>query len=578
MNFSNAQIAKMLYDVAASYALKKGNLFQNRAYENAASTIEGFTSEVQDLWEQGNLDQVPGIGESLKEHLEELFKTGKVKHWEQMKEGIPEGVFDFLEIPGVGPKTAQELSKLGAKDTTDLKEKFVSGDLVKKGFSEKLAGKILENMEGMGKTKTGRMLLPYAYAQAEKILDYLRKCPYIKEANVLGSLRRMAATIGDLDFSISSNEPKKVIEHIISMPGARVEEAGDTKASLILPSGLHLDFLIAQPDTYGALLQHFTGSKAHNIHLKTIAEKKGLSLSEYGVKSLKKGEIKPMETEEEFYSLLKMEVPPPEIREDTGEIEAALEHKLPQLIKPSDIMGDLHLHSSFDIEPSHDLGVNSIEEIIGKAKELGYSYIGLSEHQPSVSKHTEEQITGLIRKKKRLIEQFNYSDKTFRVLNLLELDIIPDGSISVSDEALKLLDFVLAGVHSVHKMPKDKMTARIMKALKNPYVKVLTHPTGRLLNERDSYDADWEEIFKYAAKNHVAMEINSYPNRLDLSDLLIRMAKSFGVKFVVDTDAHEISQMDFMRFGVAMAKRGWAEKGDIVNSWELQKMLQWFKI
>ena len=279
-----------------------------------------------------------------------------------------------------------------------------------------------------------------------------------------------------------------------------------------------------------------------------------------------------------MYEMLGMETPVPEIRENTGEIEAALEHKLPKLIELKDIKGDLHIHSSFPIEPSHDLGLDSPEDMIAEAKKMGYSYLGLSEHQPSVANHTPEQMVELIKRKAKLVEHINSSDRNTRVINLLEIDIMPDGSISVPDEALKLLDFAIAGVHSVHRMDKDKMTVRILKALANPYVKVLTHPTGRLLNERESFEADWPRIFEFAAKNNKALEINSFPNRLDLSDSLVREAKRYGVKFVINTDSHEASQMENMRFGVAVARRGWATKEDSVNAWDFKKFAKWFGI
>lgn len=578
MEFNNAGVAKMLRQVAAAYTLKKAIIFQIRAYENAADAIEHSTSEVKDLWDDNQLDQLPGLGSSLREHLDELFQTGKVKHWEEIKKGIPVGIFEFLDIPGVGPKTALELSNLGIKDIGDLKHKLKTGELVKKGFSEKIAQKLVLSLEGMSVVHTGRMLLPYAFAQAERVLEYLKQSPLIVRVDALGSLRRMVATVGDLDFAIASDNPKEVVEHIVSMPGiAEVVDKGDTKVTVRIGSGVQLDFLITDPEGYGALLQHFTGSKQHNIHLRTLAQTKGLSLSEKGVKRIKNGETVKCKTEEELYGLLGMETPAPEIREDTGEIEACLAHKLSQLVELADIQGDLHIHSSFPIEPSHDLGVNSPDELVKEAKKLGYSYLGFSEHQPSVANHTPAQMVELMRKKLKLVEQINYSGD-IRVLNLLEVDIMPDGSLSVPDEVLDLLDFALAGIHSVHQMDKKKMTERILKALQHPKVKVLTHPTGRILNERESFEADWPRIFKFAAKNKKAMEINASPNRLDLTDTLVREAKKFGVKFVICTDSHQVDQMGNMRFGVAVARRGWVTKEDVINTWDWKKFTKWFNI
>lgn len=584
-NFTNSQLTKLLREVAAAYTLKKaGNIFQIRAYETAADVIEHSTSEIKDLWEEGHLAEVPTLGERIQGYLDELFKTGKVKHFEVVKKGIPEIVFELLDIPGVGPKTAQEVAKLGVKNIDNLKEQIKSGKLIKKGFSAKIAEKIMAGLE-QSNNKTGRMLLPYAFAQAEKILDYLKKSEDVIKADPLGSLRRMVATIGDLDFSASSKNPKKVVGHFVKMPGVKeVLDQGNNKASVILGSGIRIDLLVGEPDTYGALLQHFTGSKQHNIHLRTFAEKVELSISEYGVKKLKSDKVIPCKTEEELYSLLKMQTPAPEIREDTGEIEAALRsaqgksNGLPVLVKLDDIKGDFHLHSNFPIEkPSHGPGVDKIEDIVKQAAQLGYEIVGISDHSPSPTL-SKEQISKTIEKRTKFIQELKQKTKSVRVLNGLEIDILPDGTLSVPNEVLKTLDYCIAGIHSVHKGTKEQITKRLIKALENPNVNIISHPTNRLLNERGSSEADWEEVFKICAKNKKVLEINSYPNRLDLRDDLVRLAKQYGVKFIINTDAHAVAQMDTMRFGVAVARRGWATKEDVVNSWSFEKLTEWFKI
>ncbi|MDD5147159.1 MAG: DNA polymerase/3'-5' exonuclease PolX [Candidatus Daviesbacteria bacterium] len=579
MEISNQQLAKIFRNVAAAYTLKKiGNIFQIRAYENAADAIEHSTAEVQDLWQEGKLSEIPTLGEKLQDYLDELFTKGKVKHFEQVEKGIPAVVFDLLDIGGVGPKNAAKLAELGVKDLEDLKKKIKSGELVSKGFSAKIAQNIMLGLLDLDQ-KDHRMLLPYAFAQADKILNYLKKSPDILEVHPLGSLRRMVATVGDLDFSVSSEKEKEVVEYFCKMPGvSRVVDKGENKATIVLTSGIQVDLLVGKPESYGALLQHFTGSKAHNIKLRTLAQQKGFSLSEYGVKNVTSNKLQETRTEEEFYKLLGMQTPPPEIREDTDEIEAATAHKLPELVDFEDIKGDLHIHSNLISQPSHDVGANSVEEIVSKAKDLGYSYIGITDHQPSQTGHTISQTIRLVEKKKKIIEEINSSQKSVRVLNLLEVDILPDGSLSLSEQALKLLDFAIASVHSSFNMPEEKMTQRILKALESPYVKALGHPTGRLIGKRDSYEADWRKIFEFAAKNKKALEINAHPNRLDLRDDLVRTALSFDVKFVINTDAHEVSQMDNMRFGVAGARRGWATKKDVVNTWDWTDLAKWFRI
>ena len=577
MEMSNQQIAKLMRDVAAAYTIKgTGNIFQIRAYENAADSIEHSTTEVKDLWEEGKLDQIPGLGISIQGYLNELFKRGKVSHFEALKKGIPNVVFDLLDVPGVGPKTAEKIAKSGVKSLEELKKRLKSGELIKKGVSAKLGQNILLGLQNLSQ-RTGRVLLPYAAFQADKILAYLKKSPDVEDAHPLGSLRRMVPTVGDLDFSASSSHPDKVLEYFVKMPGvSRVVDKGENKATVVLQSGLQVDLLAGRKGSYGALLQHFTGSKSHNIHLRTLAEKKNLSLSEYT----------PAKTEEEFYKLLGMQVPQPEIREDTGEIEAALQHKLPDLIEPSDIKGDLHTHSNYPIKsPSHAPGVDSIEDIIKKAEDKGYEFIGVSDHPPGFSTTSIEEKIAWVQKRTKVIQNAkkrmskNPSGiKSIRVLNGLEIDIQGDGKLSVPDEALATLDYCIAGIHAGHRGTKDIITKRILAALENPHVDIISHPTNRLLNERESSEADWEEIFKVALKHNKLLEINGYPNRLDLRDDLVRQALKFGVKFIINTDAHEVTQMENMRFGVSVARRGWVTKNDVVNAWDWTKFAKWFKM
>ncbi len=579
MYFSNQNVAKLLKDVAAAYIIKKsGNTFEIRAYENAADSIEHSTSEAKDLWEEGKLGDIPGLGQKLQGYLSELFKTGQVKHFESLKKGIDQVVFDMLDIPGVGPKTALEISKVGVKSLDDLKNQIKSGKLVKKGFSAKIAEKIIQGMEEV-QGRGDRMLLPYATAQAIKILEYLKKSPNVKEVHPLGSLRRQVATVGDLDFSVSSKNAPRVVDFFCQMPGiSRVIDKGGSKAMVVLSSGLQVDILVGHPDAYGALLQHFTGSKAHNIHLRQMAQDKGYSLSEYGLKR-RRGKIIHTKTEEELYKILGMQTPPAEIREDTGEIEAAQEHKLPHLVELKDLKGDLHLHSNYPIKnPSHGPGADSIEDMVKKAKALGYEYVGISDHPPGFTSVSTEEVIKWVQKRTKFIQNLKKSTKSIRVLNGLEIDILGDGTLSVPDEALATLDYCIAGIHSGHRGTKEQITKRLMAALKNSHVDIISHPTNRLLNERDSSEADWDTIFKFCAKNHKLLEINGYPNRLDLRDDLVREALKYGVKFIINTDAHELSQMDNMPYGVSVARRGWATAKDVLNSWDFTKFAKWFNI
>ncbi|MBI2597005.1 PHP domain-containing protein [Candidatus Daviesbacteria bacterium] len=586
MEISNSRIAKILRDVAASYIIKNiGNIFQVRAYENAADSVEHSTTEVQDLWEEGRLEEIPALGEKIRSYLDELFKTGKVSHFAEIKKDIPEVVFELLDIPGIGPKLAQKIADLGIKSIEDLEIQIKTGSLVQKGFSAKLAQNIMEGLREV-KNRGKRMLLPYAFVQAEKVVAYLKQSQDVIDVHPLGSLRRMVATVGDLDFSVSSNNNEKVVDYFCKMPGvSRVLDKGSYKATVALKSGIQLDLLVGEPNSYGALLQHFTGSKSHNIKLRELANQMGYSLSEYGVKRVEDGKIIQTKTEDEFYKLLGMRTPLPEIREDTGEIEAALRQAqgklpgLPKLVESKNIKGDLHLHSNFPIKsPSHGPGGDTIEDIVKKARALNYEFVGIADHSPGFSTNSPQEIIKWVKERTNFIRELQKRTKSIRILNGLEIDILGNGSLSIPDEALVYLDYCIAGIHSGHRGTKEIITKRLLNALNNPYVDIVSHPTNRLLNERDSSDADWPQIFQAAAKNNKLLEINAFPNRLDLRDDLVRLALKSGVKLVVNTDAHQIEQMGNMLFGVAQARRGWATAKDIVNTWDWKNFAKWFNM
>lgn len=585
---TNLEIAKLLRNVAATYSVinEKKHYFQIVAYQKAADTIEHTTAQVADLLRENKLDELPGVGTSIKQHLEELIKTGHVKHFDAVLKNVPEAMFPLLDVPSFGPKKAYKLVK-----EFDLKNpKTVIADLHKlaesgkiaplEGFGEKSQSDIMRAFDEFkkGAGKTTRMLLPFANELAEKLLEYLKKDASIKEAYPLGSLRRKVATVGDLDIAVSTTEPAKAIEHFVSYPyKERIIEKGPNTASILTSGGHQVDLMTQPPDAFGSLLQHFTGSKHHNVHLRDIALKKGLSLSEYGIKKVGQEKRTLYKTEEDFYSAIGMEWIPPEMREDTGEIELAQKHKLPKLVEVKDIKGDLHIHSSYPIEPSHDLGVATMEEMLKKAKELGYSYLGFSEHNPSVSKHTKEQMNTVLRKRYEHIQKLKESKKYIHIINLLETDILPSGELAINEESFQYLDATIVSIHSSFGMKKDEMTKRVLKGLSNPKAKILAHPTGRMLNERPGFELDFEKIFNFCVENHKALEINASPERMDLPDSIIRMAVEKGVKMVIDTDSHDLTRMDMMQYGVWNARRGWATKNDILNTLEYNEFVQWLK-
>ena len=588
---TNQEIAKLLREVAASYVIQddKKYRFQIVAYNNAADSINSETTQIKDLVKENKLDTLAGIGSSIKSHLEELIKTGRVKHFDSIKKSIPEAVFPLLDIPTFGPKKAYKLVTqfhLKNPDTVvqDIKRIAEEGKIASvPGFGEKSQQDILRAVEEfkLGIAKTVRMVLPYAYEIADKMLSYLRSCEDVIQAEPLGSLRRMASTVGDIDIAISTNKPEKVISHFVNYPyKERIIEKGDTSASILVSGGKQIDLMAQPPQRFGSLLQHFTGNKNHNVHLREYALKKGLSLSERGIKRQMANEKLKMEnyaTEKEFYNALGLDWIPQEIREDTGEIELASVHKLPALVELKDIKGDLHIHSSFPIQPSHDLGQDKIEEMLKVASKLKYEYLGFSEHNPSISKHNSSQIYTIISKRNEYIEQITQSIKSVRIIKLLEIDILTNGELAVDNKSLDLLDGAIVSIHSSFKMGKNELTKRVLQGLSHPKAKILAHPTGRMLNERPGYELDFDKIFDFCVKNNKALEINAWPNRLDLPDTLVREAIKYGVKFVVDTDSHASWQMNLMRYGVAVARRGWAQKDDILNTLSYNQFIKWLR-
>lgn len=600
---TNLDIAEVLRDVAASYKLKdeKKNRFKIIAYERASDAVEHLSSEAKDLWDDGKLEDIAGIGESIAEHLDEIFTTGKSKHFAEVMKGLPESMFELMKVPGIGAKTAFRLSskfksKISASDPIGSLEK-----LAHKGEIAKLPGMGVDSQDAILKSikevkgRTIRLLLPYATQIADEIISWLMEAKFVKRADALGSVRRKASTVGDVDIACATNYPKLAIEHFTSYPRAsRVLEKGERTAAVVVAGGRQVDLMVETPDAYGALLQHFTGSKHHNIALREYALKKGMSLSDYGIKlKAKSSKLKKLATEEELYQILGMKWIPPELREDMGELEAALRsaqgklHGLPKLVELKDIKADLQIHSDFDIETSHDVGESSMEDLVAKANELGYEYIAFTEHNPSRGKHSDKQIIDILKRKREKVDKINYSIQTAsarselprvkKVFNSLEIDMLPSGKIPVPDGGLELLDFALVSIHSSFRQRRDEATNRVITAMSHPKVKIFAHPTGRKLGKREGVDLNWEKIFAFCKGKSKWLEINAEPMRLDLPDILVKDAVKQEIKLTLGTDAHHVNGMDNMPWGVSVARRGWAQIGDIVNTRsleEFEKMLE----
>lgn len=577
---TNLEIAELLRAVAAAYEIKDAdkNKFKIIAYDRAADSVEHLSSELKDIWDEGKLTDVASIGPSIAEHLDELFKTGKSKHFEEVMSKILPATFELMKLTGVGPKTSyklvQRLNITNKKKAIELLKKACEQSKVAliEGFGEESQKDISRSIEEY-QGSTRRMLLSYATGRAKEILEWMKKSKDVIRTDPLGSLRRKASTIGDIDISVATTNPKKVIEHFINYPKkTRTVERGEHTASILIPGEIQIDLMVQEPESYGALLQHFTGSKHHNIALREHALKKGFSLSEYGIKQLKtkNKRLKKFKDEVSFYKFLGLDYIPPELREDTGEIEYAESHKLPELVQLGDIKADLQIHTNFDVETSHDLGESTMEELVETAKSLEYQYIAFTDHNPSKSGHSDNQIVEILKKRSEKIEEINDSLRDFKVFNSLEVDILPGGGLSISEKALDLLDFALVSIHSSFRQNREMATKRVIEALRFPKVKIFAHPTGRKINEREGVELNWTEIFDFCKKNNKWLEINADPMRLDLPDFLVRDAVKHGVKMSLGTDAHHASGLSNMQFGVSVARRGWATKNDIINALPLK--------
>jgi len=563
---SNAAVARLLREVAAAYEVRGENRFKTRAYDIAADSIEHATSEVKDLWEEGRLNDLPGIGKSISAHLDQYFRTGKVKHFEEVKKGVPLGMFAVFGLEGVGPKKAFQLAKeLGVETVDDLYTAARKGKVAElPGFGRRSQELILKAIEGR-KGTDGRILLPVAFSIAEKITEEILRLPGVKRVDPLGSLRRMVSTVGDIDIGVATERSKDVVEVFTKLPDVtRILGAGGAKASVVLKTGRQVDIRVHDLQSYGALLQYFTGSKQHNIHLRKVANDKGLSLSEYGIAKYEKGHKVgvplPVATEEEFYHLLGLPWIPPELREDTGEIEAAQSGKLPHLVNFEDIQGEIHVHTL------HSDGEETTEDMVEEALSLGRRYVGISDHAPSVETRGFAQAKAEILKRKREIEKLRkkFAGK-IEIFFGAEVNVNAQAKMALPNELLALYEYTIGSIHTSFDQSEELITKRLLEILENPYVNILAHPTGRLLGEREAYELNWQKVFEAAVKHGKPLEINSYPSRLDLPDGLVREAKRIGVKFVINTDAHRFEHYQNLRFGVSVARRGWCEKSDILN-------------
>ena len=550
--------------------------FRIIAYKRAALALDGLNEDVGDIYlskGMAGLEEIPTIGKNLALKIEEYIKTSKIKEYEKLKKALPIDFTEMTKIEGMGARKAKTLyQKLGIKTVKDLEKAAKAHKIAPLfGFGEKTEKNILQGIEFL-KVSKGRFLLMQILPTARNVLEKIKSLPEVKQASLAGSLRRGKETIGDVDILAVSENPEKVMDYFVSLPGVeKVWGKGGTKASVHMKEGFDMDLRILKEESFGSALQYFTGSKEHNIVTRRIAIEKGLKLSEYG---LFKGEKQIAgKTEEGVYKSLGLDWIAPELRENTGELEAAMKGELPKVIELKDIKGDLHCHSDWDG------GENSIEEMAKSAMALGYEYIGISDHTKFLKIENgldEKELLKQHDKIKQLNSKFENQNSKFRILHGCECNILLDGSVDIKDEVLEKLDYAIAGVHSALKQEKPKMMARLTKAMKNPNIDIIAHPTGRIVGQRDEYLIDFDKVLELAKATGTILEINS-SSRLDLRDLYIRRAKNQGVKMIINTDAHEKSQLLQMEYGVSQAKRGWAEKKDIINTLPAEQLLKCFK-
>ena len=564
------EIAARFSQIADLLEYRGENIFRIRAYRRAAQSLESFGGDVGTLAAQGRLREIPGIGEDLAAKIIEYLATGAIAALKRLTRAVPPGLLDLLAVPGVGPKTAKVLyDRLRISTLAQLERAAREHQLrALPGFQQKKEDNILK---GIAIVKRGRerMHLGIALPLAHELLAFLRKVPGVSRVSTAGSLRRMKETIGDVDLLASSTTPAKVIRAFTQASFCvRILLAGDTKASILTRQGVQVDVRVVAPESFGAALQYFTGSKEHNVRLRELANRQGLKVNEYGVFRLKTNARVAGREEADVYRALELPWIPPELREDHGEIDAAKAGRLPSLVAASDVKGDFHIHSLWSD------GRGKLEELLGAANDRGYEYLAICDHSRSLRIAHGMSIAQLHRQM-AAIRALNATSRRCRLLMGAEVDILVDGAMDYPDAVLAELDFVVGSIHSGFQQDEAVITRRIVTAMRNRYVTMIAHPTGRLIGERDPYAVDLETVFAAAKETRTVLEINASPHRLDLNDAAARRARELGVLLAVSTDTHALGEMDHMAIGLATARRAWCEPRHVLNCLPLNRLLAW---
>ena len=566
MPVQNSDVSDIFNKVADLLEIEGANPFRVRAYRNAARTISSLPRSVSDMIEsEENLTELPGIGEDLAGKIKEVVQTGSLAQLEALESSTPSELSRLMKVAGLGPKRVKAIyENLGVVDLKSLKEAAEKGKVRElEGFGKKTEQTILEELEDV-EDREERIKLMEAEQRASPLVAYLRKTKGIKEITVAGSYRRRKETVGDLDILVTCKKGSNVMDRFAEYEDVKkVVSKGTTRSTIVLRSGLHVDLRVLRQVSYGAALHYFTGSKAHNIAVRKLGVKKKVKINEYGVFKGKKRTAG--KTEKQVFEAVNLPYIEPELRENRGEVEAAQKGSLPQLVGLDDIRGDLHAHTK------ETDGHASLKEMADAAKAHGYDYLGITDHSKKVTmargldaKRLAEQI--------KEIDRLNGKLKDIVILKGIEVDILEDGSLDLGDDILKELDLTVCSVHYHRKLSKKKMTERIIRAMDNPYFNIFAHPTGRLINERNPYEIDLERIMEAAKERGCYLEVNAHPDRLDLTDRHCKMAKDMGLKLAVSTDAHSVADLDFIRYGLDQARRGWLEADDIINTRSLREL------
>jgi DNA polymerase (family 10) len=561
-------VVTLLENIADLMDIKGEGFFKTRAYRMAAETLREIDEPIAKIVEEDRLEDLPNIGKAIAKKITTFVNTGSLAYYDELTKDVPPSLLDLLKIQGLGPKKISVLYRERGITTIDELKKAARQQKIRdlEGFGEVTEKNILRGIALQSQT-SGRSLLHYALLQGNQYIEYLKKQTDIEKISIAGSLRRRKETIGDIDILVSSKKPETIMNAFVEYESVKdVLMHGKTKTSVLLTDGIQVDLRVVEQKSFGSALQYFTGSKEHNVLLRGLALKKDLKLNEYGVFSKKSDEYLAGATEEEVYESIGLSYIEPELRENRGEIEAAEKNKLPKLITLEDIKGDLHVHSTWSD------GVDSIEEMIHTAEQIGYEYIGITDHSQSL-KVANGLTHDEVREKIEEIKQLNENNK-ITVFCGTECDILPDGSLDYNEETLSLFDYVGIGIHSHFKMNKKQATKRILSALQNPFVTFLAHPTCRMIAHRQGFDLDMDALFEKAVETNTYLEINAFPDRLDLNDINVKRGKEKGVTFIIGSDSHSINHLSNMQYGVSTARRGWLTKNDVINTKSLKDIKQ----